>query len=65
VPADDGPLPLAMADELACVGEWLDRHAHRLRPVHVEGTLASPLPRVPPVEAADATAPAGLRCAAC
>jgi DNA polymerase-3 subunit epsilon len=65
VPDDDGPLPLAMADELACVGEWLDRHAHRLRPVHVEGTLASPLPRVPRVEAADATAPAGLRCAAC
>jgi len=40
----DGPLPLDMADELTCVAAWLDRHADRLRLVHVEGELSSPLP---------------------
>lgn len=71
----EGPLPPHLADELACVAAWLDDNAHRLRPDHVEGELASPLPRLPslpPGGAPDAdagdeptTGGPGLRCAAC
>ena len=46
-PPHEGPLPLHVADELACVAAWLDDNAHRLRPGHVEGVLACPLPRLP------------------
>lgn len=54
----DGPLPLDLADELACVAGWLDEHAGAVRLVHVDGELSSGLPPVPDFEA-------GLRCAAC
>ena len=53
-PADaddlDLPLPRHLADELACVGTWLDAEAGRLRLVHCDGELASPLPRLPRFE---------------
>ena len=39
-----------LADELACVGTWLDAEAGRLRLVHCDGELASPLPRLPRFE---------------
>ena len=49
--ADVGlPLPRHLADELACVGTWLDAEAGRLRLVHCDGELASPLPRLPRFE---------------
>lgn len=37
----------AAADELTVLAGWLDRHAHRLEIEHCEGTLCSPLPRLP------------------
>ena len=47
-PADPaGPLPKAMADELACVAAWLDKEAGRLRVVHADHGLASPYPALP------------------
>jgi DNA polymerase III subunit epsilon len=74
-PPHEGPLPPPLADELACVAAWLDDNAHRLRPCHVEGELASPLPRLPspPRGQTDDDASGhgptaggpGLRCAAC
>jgi DNA polymerase-3 subunit epsilon len=36
-----------LADELVCVATWLERHAATLRPIVVEGTLASPWPPLP------------------
>jgi DNA polymerase-3 subunit epsilon len=49
--ADDGmPVPRHLADELACVGSWLDAEAERLQLVHCDGELASPLPRLPRFE---------------
>ncbi|MDD9371948.1 MAG: exonuclease domain-containing protein, partial [Acidimicrobiales bacterium] len=58
------PLTPAVADELACVAAWIDRHAHHLRLQHVDGELSSPLP-ARPADVARQPAPAGLRCAAC
>jgi len=43
----DGPLPLHLADEVATVAGWLDAEAARVRLVHCDGGLASPLPPVP------------------
>jgi DNA polymerase III subunit epsilon len=34
-------------DEVLLVARWLDRNAHRVRLVHVDGVLASLLPRLP------------------
>jgi DNA polymerase-3 subunit epsilon len=48
--ACDGPLPRQLADELNCVGAWLDAEADRLHLVRCEGELASPLPRLPRFE---------------
>lgn len=48
VPAGEGPmLPLAMelVDEVSCVSSWLEAKAHKLRVVHVEHGLASPIRR--------------------
>jgi DNA polymerase-3 subunit epsilon len=56
---DEGPVPLDMADELATVASWLDRHATRVRLVHVDGELCGV---VPGGSGAD---PGGLRCRAC
>ena len=44
------PLPRHLADELNCVGTWLDAEAGRLRLLHCEGELASSLPRLPRFE---------------
>src|SRR5262249_47735534 len=41
------PLPRRLADELACVARWLDSNAARVRLVHCDHGLASPLPRLP------------------
>jgi DNA polymerase-3 subunit epsilon len=46
-PAAGTPLPRDLADELACVASWLDEQAARVRLVHCDGELASPLPRLP------------------
>ena len=46
-PGDDGWVHAALADELACVAAWLDRNAPRVRLVHCDGVLASPLPALP------------------
>jgi DNA polymerase-3 subunit epsilon len=50
-PPDNGappaPIPRAEADELACVASWLDRNAARVRLVHCEGVLATPVPALP------------------
>jgi hypothetical protein len=46
----DLPLPRHLADELSCVGTWLDAEAGRLHLVHCDGELASPLPRLPRFE---------------
>jgi DNA polymerase-3 subunit epsilon len=52
----DVPLPRHLADELHCVGAWLDAHAGRVRLVHCDGELSSPLPRVRRFEPGAATA---------
>ena len=41
------PLPRHLADEVATVAGWLDAEAARVRIVHCDGGLASPLPPVP------------------
>jgi DNA polymerase-3 subunit epsilon len=46
-PDPDVPVGRDLADELACVGQWLDRHAGRVRLESVHGPMASPLPRLP------------------
>lgn len=57
------PLPKDQADELACVAQWLDKEAPRLRIVECEGGLASlcgPLPRFEP-DTPSPTAHAGAK----
>src|SRR5690606_13248316 len=61
LPPVSGPLPLEMADELACVGAWLDRSATRVHLLRVDGELSSPWPGLPsfrPVEPRPAPPPA-------
>jgi DNA polymerase III subunit epsilon len=41
------PLPRDQADELACVGAWLDHRAGEVRVRHCDGGLAMPLPALP------------------
>ncbi len=48
-------VPLALADELACVGAWLDANAARVRLVGCDGELASPVPPLPRFEPAPPT----------
>jgi DNA polymerase-3 subunit epsilon len=48
-----GPLPRRLADELACVARWLDANSARVRLVHSDAGLASPLPRLPTFAAAE------------
>ncbi len=45
------PVDPADADELAVVSAWLDKNAHRVVVEHVDGVLASALPRLPDVRA--------------
>ncbi|HRW38216.1 MAG: DEDD exonuclease domain-containing protein [Acidimicrobiales bacterium] len=47
------PLPKALADELACVAQWLDRQGHRIRILEADAALAltpagPPLPSFEP-----------------
>jgi DNA polymerase III subunit epsilon len=56
---DEGPVPLEMADELATVASWLDRHAARVRLVHVDGELSVV------ARGGSGADPGGLRCRAC
>ena len=43
-PGPDAPLPRHLVGELSAVALWLDAEAHRVRLVHCDGELASPLP---------------------
>ena len=43
----DAPLPLHLADEVATVAGWLEAEAAKVRIVHCDGGLASPLPALP------------------
>jgi DNA polymerase-3 subunit epsilon len=52
LPPVDAPMPREMAAEVDRVGRWLERNAHRLRLVAVEGELSS---RWPGVEATSRT----------
>ena len=47
LPPSSGPVRRELADELACVASWLDRHADRIRLLDADGTFASSLPRLP------------------
>ncbi len=54
----DRPIRADEVDELRCIVSWLDRRAHRIRLVHADHPLVSPLPRLPdfvPTEAGGAT----------
>ena len=46
----DRPLPREQADEVSCVAAWLEANAERVRPLHVEGEWACPLPMIPSYE---------------
>jgi DNA polymerase-3 subunit epsilon len=46
------PCPREQADEVLCVARWLDAEAHRVRIVHCDGGLSSPLPALPTFEPA-------------
>jgi DNA polymerase-3 subunit epsilon len=43
-PGPRGPLPRELADELTCVGAWLDRRAATLRIRHCDAGFSMPLP---------------------
>jgi DNA polymerase III subunit epsilon len=50
-PPDPGaPVTRELADELSCVGAWLDRHAGRVRVEAVDGPMASAFPALPSFE---------------
>ena len=45
--APGAPLPKALADELACVAQWIDRYGHRIRVIHADGSLVPTGPPLP------------------
>jgi DNA polymerase-3 subunit epsilon len=45
-PADDGPLPVDLVDELLCLSRWLDRRGAALDPMRVQGDWSSPVSRL-------------------
>ena len=47
----DAPLPKALADELACVASWFDRHSHRIQVLSSEGDPRPIEPALPCFEA--------------
>lgn len=47
LPGPTAAVPKALADELLAVAAWLEQHAGTIVPEHVDGVLASPLPRLP------------------
>ena len=48
--APGAPLPKALADELACVAQWIDRQGHRIRVIHADGSLVPTGPPLPSFE---------------
>ncbi len=48
--APGAPLPKALADELACVAQWIDRYGHRIRVIHADGSLIPTGPPLPSFE---------------
>lgn len=48
--APGAPLPKALADELACVAQWIDRYGHRIRVIHADGSLVPSGPPLPSFE---------------
>jgi len=52
---DDGPLPLALADEVACVARWLEDRADRLSLIDGGAGLSWPLPGLPRFEPGQAS----------
>ena len=48
--APGAPLPKALADELACVAQWIDRYHHRIRVLHADGSLIPTGPPLPSFE---------------
>jgi DNA polymerase-3 subunit epsilon len=58
-PPDDGPLARELFDEYELVATWLERGADGARLVHVDGVLATSLPRLAAPVAAAVTAPPG------
>jgi DNA polymerase-3 subunit epsilon len=48
--APGAPLPKALADELACVAQWIDRYAHRITVIHADGSLVPTGPPLPSFE---------------
>ena len=56
-PSEPGaPVPKALADELMCVGAWLDREATRIRVVESDAPLIATLPPMPCFEPAGSPA---------
>ncbi len=45
-PEADMPLRADLVDEIGCIARWLDAEAERVRVVHCDGGLTSPLPRI-------------------
>jgi DNA polymerase-3 subunit epsilon len=48
--APGAPLPKALADELACVAQWIDRYGHRIRVISADGSLVPTGPPLPSFE---------------
>jgi DNA polymerase-3 subunit epsilon len=48
--APGAPLPKALADEMACVAQWIDRYGHRIRVIHADGSLVPTGPPLPSFE---------------
>jgi hypothetical protein len=48
--APGAPLPKALADELACVAQWIDRQGHRIRVIHADGSIVPTGPPLPSFE---------------
>jgi DNA polymerase-3 subunit epsilon len=48
--APGAPLPKALADELACVAQWFDRQAHRIRVLESDGSVTPVGPPLPSFE---------------
>lgn len=48
--APGAPLPKALADELSCVAQWLDRQGHRVQVLEAEGELVPSGPPLPTFE---------------
>ncbi len=48
-PEPDRPVERDLADELTCVGSWLDQHTSRVQLEHADGRFASVYPRLPDV----------------